>query len=134
MYSFFWCHLCATKFAVECNIEYHLVGEVASYVGQRLPAHLGLDILRGWGGVNFETLGVIDEVIAAELLVYILVPPSKLVFAGFTEKTRDVVTARHGDDPQPVTELSKAGVGLSSSHRPHHREDVLEDVLVELKI
>ena len=119
---------------MECNIEYHLVGEVASYVGQRLPAHLGLDILRGWGGVNFETLGVVHEVIAAELLVYILVPPSKLVFAGVTEKTRDVVTARHGDDPQPVTELSKAGVGLSSSHRPHHREDVLEDVLVELKI
>ena len=119
---------------MECNIEYHLVGEVASYVGQRLPAHLGLDILRGWGGVNFETLGVVHEVIAAELLVYILVPPSKLVFTGFTEKTRDVVTARHGDDPQPVTELSEAGVGLSSSHRPHHREYVLEDVLVELKI
>ena len=119
---------------MQCNIECHLVGEVASHVGQCLPAHLGLDILRGFGRVKFETLRVIDEVIAAELLVYILVPPSKLVFAGFTEKTRDVVTARHGDDPQPVTELSEAGVGLSSSHRPHHREDVLEDVLVELKI
>ena len=77
---------------------------------------------------------MIDEVIAAELLVYILVTTSKLVFTRFTEKTPDVVTARHGDDPQPVTELSEAGVGLSSSHRPHHREDVLEDVLVELKI
>ena len=122
---------------MECNIEYHLVGEVASHVGQCLPAHLGLDILRGWfgwGGVNLETLGVIHEVIAAELLVYVLVPPSKLVFAGVTEKTRDVVTARHGDDPQPVTELPEAGVGLSSSHRPHHREDVLHDILVELKI
>ena len=119
---------------MECNIEYHLVGEVASYVGQCLPAHLGLDILRRWGGVNLETLGVIHEVIAAELLVYILVTTSKLVFAGFTEETRDVVTARHGDDPQPVTELSEAGVGLSSSHRPHHREDILEDILVELKI
>ena len=119
---------------MECNIEYHLVGEVASHIGQCLPAHLGLDILRRWGGVNLETLGVIHEVIAAELLVYILVTTSKLVFAGFTEETRDVVTARHGDDPQPVTELSEAGVGLSSSHRPHHREDILEDILVELKI
>ena len=116
------------------NIEYHLVGEVASHIGQCLPVHLGLDSLRRWGGVNFETLGVIDEVIAAELLVYILVTTSKLVFTRFTEKTPDVVTARHGDDPQPVTELPEAGVGLSSSHRPHHREDVLEDVLVELKI
>ena len=119
---------------MECNIEYHLVGEVASHIGQCLPAHLGLDILRRWGGVNLETLRVIHEVIAAELLVYVLVTTSKLVFAGFTEKTRDVVTARHGDDPQPVTELSEAGVGLSSSHRPHHREDILEDILVELKI
>lgn len=119
---------------MECNIEYHLVGEVASHIGQCLPAHLGLDILRRWGGVNLETLRVIHEVIAAELLVYILVTTSKLVFAGFTEETRDVVTARHGDDPQPVTELSEAGVGLSSSHRPHHREDILEDILVELKI
>ena len=119
---------------MECNIEYHLVGEVASHIGQCLPAHLGLDILRRWGGVNLETLRVIHEVIAAELLVYVLVTTSKLVFAGFTEETRDVVTARHGDDPQPVTELSEAGVGLSSSHRPHHREDILEDILVELKI
>ena len=119
---------------MECNIEYHLVGEVASHIGQCLPAHLGLDILRRWGGVNLETLGVIHEVIAAKLLVYVLVTTSKLVFAGFTEETRDVVTARHGDDPQPVTELSEAGVGLSSSHRPHHREDILEDILVELKI
>ena len=119
---------------MECNIEYHLVGEVASHIGQCLPAHLGLDILRRWGGVNLETLRVIHEVIAAKLLVYVLVTTSKLVFAGFTEETRDVVTARHGDDPQPVTELSEAGVGLSSSHRPHHREDILEDILVELKI
>ena len=116
------------------NIEYHLVGEVASHIGQCLPVHLGLDSLRRWVRVNLETLRVIDEVIAAELLVYILVTTSKLVFARITEKTRDVVTARHGDDPQPVTELPEAGVGLSSSHRPHHREDVLEDVLVELKI
>ena len=50
---------------MECNIEYHLVGEVASHVGQCLPAHLGLDILRRWGGVNLETLRVIHEVIAA---------------------------------------------------------------------